>query len=69
MVDCLKPPNSPFSEPLVGSWLIMIKSVFALVIMVGVNRLTGIPIRRMLLRACFALGVICVWNAKSIGLI
>jgi hypothetical protein len=56
-------------QSLVGSWLLLLKGVLALVIMVGANRATRIPMRRMLLWACFALGIICIWNARSIGLI
>ena len=56
-------------QPMAGSWLLILKVVFALVIMVGANRVARIPMRRMLLWACFALGIVCIWNAKSIGLI
>jgi hypothetical protein len=56
-------------QPLVGSWLLVLKGAVALIIMVGINRVTRIPLRRMLVWACFALAIVCLWNAKSIGLL
>jgi len=60
---------NPILQPMADSWLLILKGVFALVIMVGANKIARIPMRRMLLWACFMLGVVCIWNAKSIGLI
>ena len=56
-------------QPLVGSWLLVLKGAFALVIMVGINRVARIPLRRMLVWACLALAIVCLWNAKSIGIL
>jgi hypothetical protein len=56
-------------RPLAGSWLLVFKGAFALIIILGFNKLSGIPLRRIMQWACFALGIICIWNAKSIGLI
>jgi len=33
------------------------------------SRFANIPMRRMLVWGCLALVIICIWNAKSIGLI
>jgi len=56
-------------QPLVGSWLLVLKGAVALVIMVGINRVARVPLRRMLVWACFALAIVCLWNAKSIGIL
>ena len=56
-------------QPLVGSWLLVLKGAVALVIMVGINKVARIPIRRMLIWACLALAIVCLWNAKSIGIL
>ena len=56
-------------QPLVGSWLLVLKGAFALVIMVGINKIAKIPLRRMLIWACLALAIVCLWNAKSIGIL
>ena len=56
-------------QPLVGSWLLVLKGAFALVIMVGINRFARVPLRRMLVWACLALAIVCLWNAKSIGIL
>jgi hypothetical protein len=60
---------NPILQPLAGSWVIALKGFPALLIMVAASRYAGIPMRRMLRWACLALAVICIWNAKSIGLI
>ena len=41
----------------------------ALAVMVVANRFAKIPLRRMLIWACLALVLICIWNASSIGLV
>jgi peptidoglycan/LPS O-acetylase OafA/YrhL len=56
-------------QPLVGSWLLAIKGVFALVVMILADRIFKVPIRRTLTFACFVLVIICLWNARSIGLL
>ncbi len=56
-------------QPLVGSWLLAVKGVFAFVLMILADRFLRIPIRRTLTWACFILAVVCLWNAKSIGMI
>ena len=56
-------------QPLVGSWLLVLKGAVALVIMVGINKVARIPLRRMLVWACLALAIVCLWNAKSIGIL
>lgn len=56
-------------QPLVGSWLLVLKGAVALVIMVGVNKVARVPRRRMLIWACFALAIVCLWNAGSIGIL
>ena len=56
-------------QPLVGSWLLVLKGAVALVIMVGINRVARVPLRRMLVWACLALAIVCLWNAKSIGIL
>jgi len=60
---------NPILQPLAGSWIIMAKGFLALVVMVVANRFAKIPMRRMLIWASLALVLICIWNAKSIGLI
>ncbi len=56
-------------QPLVGSWLLVFKGAVALVVMVGVNRVTRIPMRRMIIWSCLALSIVCLWNARSIGIL
>ena len=56
-------------QPLVGSWMLVLKGAFALVIMVGINKVARVPLRRMLVWACLALAIVCLWNAKSIGIL
>jgi hypothetical protein len=56
-------------QPLVGSWLLMLKGAFALVIMVGINKVAKVSLRKMLVWACLALAIVCLWNAKSIGIL
>lgn len=60
---------NPILQPLAGSWILVVKGFLALVVMVVANRFTKMPMRRMLIWACLALLIICIWNAKSIGLI
>lgn len=60
---------NPILQPLAGSWMLVVKGFLALVLMVVATRFAKIPMRRMLIWACLALGIICIWNAKSIGLI
>jgi len=60
---------NPILQPLAGSWVIMAKGFLALVVMVVASRFANIPMRRMLVWGCLALVIICIWNAKSIGLI
>ena len=56
-------------QPLVGSWMLVLKGAIALVIMVGINRVARVPLKRMLVWACLALAIVCLWNAKSIGIL
>jgi hypothetical protein len=56
-------------RPLAGSWLLLSKGAFALIIILVLTKLTRTPIRNIIQWACFALGIICIWNAKSIGMI
>lgn len=56
-------------QPLVGSWLLVLKGAVALVIMVGANKVARVPLRRLLIWACFALAIVCLWNARSIGIL
>ncbi len=56
-------------QPLTGSWLFMLKGMFVLVLMMLADRFLRIPIRRTMTWSCFILVVICLWNAKSIGLL
>jgi hypothetical protein len=56
-------------QPLVGSRLLVLKGAVALVIMVGVNKVARVSRRRMLIWACFALAIVCLWNAGSIGIL
>ena len=56
-------------QPLVGSWLLVLKGAVALVIMVGVNKVARVSLRRMLIWACFALAIVYLWNARSIGIL
>jgi len=56
-------------QPLVGSWLLVLKGAVALVIMVGVNKVAKVPLRRLLIWACLALAIVCLWNARSIGIL
>ena len=56
-------------RPLAGSWLLVLKGAFALIVILVFDKLTGIPIRKIIQLACLVLGIICIWNAKSIGLI
>jgi len=60
---------NPILQPLAGSWILMAKGFLALVLMVAANRFAKIPMRRMLIWACLALTLVCIWNAGSIGLI
>ena len=60
---------NPVLQPLAGSWIIMMKGFLALAVMVVANRFAKIPLRRMLIWACLALVLICIWNARSIGLV
>ena len=60
---------NPILQPLAGSWVIVAKGFLALVVMAVANRFARIPMKRMLIWACLALALICIWNAKSIGLI
>ena len=56
-------------QPLVGSWLLVLKGAVALVIMVGVNKVARVLLRRMLILTCLALAIVCLWNARSIGIL
>jgi hypothetical protein len=56
-------------RPLAGSWLLLLKGAFALIIILAFNKLTGMPVRKVIQLACLALGIICIWNARSIGMI
>ena len=60
---------NPILQPLAGSWLLILKGVFALFIIVGLNKIANISMKKVLLWACFVLGLVCIWNAKSIGII
>lgn len=60
---------NPILQPLAGSWMIMSKGFLALVVMVVASKFANISMRRVLIWACLALVLICIWNAKSIGLI
>lgn len=60
---------NPILQPLAGSWLLVVKGFLALVVMVVANRFAKTSMRGMLIWACLALLIICIWNAKSIGLI
>lgn len=60
---------NPILQPLAGSWLLMLKGVFALIIIAGLDKVAKTYMKKMLLWACFVLGIVCIWNAKSIGLI
>ena len=56
-------------QPLVGSWLLVLKGAVALVIMVVVNKVARVSLGRMLIWACFALSIVYLWNARSIGIL
>jgi hypothetical protein len=56
-------------QPLVGSWMLVLKGAVALVIMVGVNKVARVPLRRLLIWSCLALAIVCLWNARSIGIL
>jgi hypothetical protein len=60
---------NPMLQPLAGSWLLVVKGFLALVIMVGASRFAKVSMQVMLIWACLALLIICIWNAKSVGMI
>lgn len=60
---------NPILQPLAGSWLLMLKGLFALIIIVGLNKVANISMKKVLLWASLVLSIVCIWNAKSIGVI
>jgi len=60
---------NPMLQPLAGSWMLVVKGFLALVIMVGASRFAKVSMKVMLIWACLALLIICIWNAKSVGMI